>query len=253
MGEKKSDEKPKKTKKDEETEKMKNTICPHLKKGRCFFGLTGRREYEGKSECPFKHPRTCEALLNHGIKGNQGCRERTSGCGKFHPKFCHYSLNKGVCFNKDCKLGFHVKGTNTRAARAKAEEENQKKGSTSGFSTRSSAFNGLSPVLPAPQQPQALQGVLGKQARAAAAQPTPFQAALQQHQQLPQQEQLLQQQPLLMPQQQQNDQAASFLGQIMMQGLLQMLQTKKQDKEQEKTVAPGLNMEQLFRLLTLPQ
>ena len=56
-----------------------------------------------------------------------------------------------------------------------------------------------------------------------------------------------------MPQQQQNDQAASFLGQIMMQGLLQMLQTKKQDKEQEKTVAPGLNMEQLFRLLTLPQ
>ena len=243
---------------------MKSAICPHLKKGKCFFGLTGRREYEGKSECPFKHPRTCDALLNHGIRGSQGCKEKTTGCRKFHPKFCHYSLNKGVCYDKDCKLGFHVKGTNTKAARTKAEEEKQKKGSNSGFSSGSSAFNGLSPVLPAPQQPQALQGVLGQQIRADGSKPSPFQAALQQHnqqqlpqQQLPQQQLSQQQQQIQMPQQQQTDQVASFLGQILMQGLLQMLHPKQQEKEQEKqgekVAAPTLNMEQLLRLLSHPQ
>ena len=248
---KKSEQDQQKSKNDDEKEKRKNTVCPHLKKGRCYFGLTGRREYEGKSECPFKHPRTCDALLNHGVKGNQGCREKTSGCRKFHPKFCHYSLNKGVCFDKDCKLGFHVKGTNTKAARAKAEEEKQKRGSTS--ASGGSVFNGLAPGLPAPQQPEALQSVLGQQSRASVAHPSPFQAALQQHhqKQLP-----VQQQPQIQ-QQQPTDQAATFLGQILMQGILQMLQPKRQEKDQEKQqekrVAPGLNMEQLLRLLSLPQ
>ena len=85
------------------------------------------------------------------------------------------------------------------------------------------------------------------------AHPSPFQAALQQHhqKQLP-----VQQQPQIQ-QQQPTDQAATFLGQILMQGILQMLQPKQQEKDQEKQqekrVAPGLNMEQLLRLLSLPQ
>ena len=55
---KKSEESPMKTNKDLKAGKMKNTVCPHLKKERCHFGLTGRREHEGKAECPFNHPRT---------------------------------------------------------------------------------------------------------------------------------------------------------------------------------------------------
>ena len=81
---KKSEESPEKTKKglneDEEH------CLSYLKKGRCHFGLTGRQEHDGKAECPFNHPRTCEALLNHGNKGNQGCKEKTSGYRKFHTK-----------------------------------------------------------------------------------------------------------------------------------------------------------------------
>ena len=100
---------------------------------------------------------------------------------------------------------------------------------------------------------EALQSVLGQQPRATVAHPSPFQAALQQHhqKQLP-----VQQQPQIQ-QQQPTDQAATFLGQILMQGILQMLQPKQQEKDQEKQqekrVAPGLNMEQLLRLLSLPQ
>ena len=105
----------------------------------------------------FKEGPVYDALLNHRNKGKQGCKGADSGCSKLHPKFCHYSLNKGVCFDKDCSLGLHVKGTNTKAARTKAEENKENK--------RSPA-KAEYPHLPQPQQPAGLHQALGNRAQA---------------------------------------------------------------------------------------
>ena len=72
-------------KKQKADENKKQSVCPHLKKGRCNYGISGRKEVEGRT-CPFKHPRVCDDLLNHGNKGKQGCRGEDSGCSKLEQR-----------------------------------------------------------------------------------------------------------------------------------------------------------------------
>ena len=217
--------------------------CPHLRRGKCNFGLTGRKKVDGKV-CPFKHPRVYEALLNHGTNGKLGCKGRNSGCGKFHPKFCNFSLNKGVCYDKDCKRGLHVRGTNTRAARAKAEEGN-KEGKQVGEGYRHQSR--MDPELPTPRQPGLLPKILGQQQQV---QQLPQQQFQQPQQQVQQPQQQSQQQPQQqLPQT--ADQTAAFLGQLLIQGLFQCLQPKASSPQQEKT--PNLNLEQLVKFLSLSQ
>ena len=117
-----------------------------------------------------------------------------------------------------------MKGTNTKAARTKAEENKENK--------RSPA-KAEYPHLPQPQQPAGLHQALGNRA----------QAGTQQQQQLA------------------SEETVSFLGQLLVQGLIQCLkpqvkekgqgQEKEQEpeKEQEKR-SPTLDLVKLMSILT---
>ena len=164
-----------KTKSDDEKKKMN---CPHLKKGRCFFGLSGKKQHEGKSECPYLHRRVCERLLKHGDRGDRGCK-RGNECPKLHVKMCPHSL-QGVCMVHGCTAGLHVSGTNTREARTR-EEEKKKRGEEErwrgeerrggerergGEERRGGAGSGRGgqmPSLPPTGRPDQLRRVLGRQ------------------------------------------------------------------------------------------
>ena len=89
-------------------------VCIHHKKGRCKFGLSGKKRIDGEwKKCPFAHPRVCEKLLTNGDRGKFGCR---GNCGKFHPKMCYSSMNSRRCpHGKECRNGYHVRNTVTAA------------------------------------------------------------------------------------------------------------------------------------------
>ena len=161
-------------KKDDPTDKSKIT-CPHLMKGRCFFGISGRKHHDAKTQCPFKHPRVCDRLLRHGDKGAQGCKESRNTCNKLHPKICPNSM-EGVCLVVGCKQGLHVNGSNTKEVRERHEK--RRGGGMRGEEKRRGGWRREEtrypdPALPAPGLPTALPMVLGQQAAAAAAAPTP--------------------------------------------------------------------------------
>ena len=91
-------------------DEKKTKVCIHHRKGRCNFGLSGKKRVAGKwEECPYLHPRVCERLLRDGDRGKGGCN---GGCNKFHPKMCYASMNSRKCpQDKECRNGYHVKGT----------------------------------------------------------------------------------------------------------------------------------------------
>ena len=108
----------KKARKPEKVDENPTTtkICIHHKRGRCKFGLSGKKKIDGEwKKCPFAHPRVCEKLLTNGDRGRFGCR---GNCGKFHPKMCFSSMNSKKCpHGKECRNGYHVRGTmNTETA-----------------------------------------------------------------------------------------------------------------------------------------
>ena len=105
------------------TGNIKEKVCPYLKRGNCNYSLSGRKPYNGVSQCPFLHPLTCPRLQNNGNKGKYGCNG--TKCGKFHPKMCPTSLNFKRCV-PDCKQGFHVRN-NTRMVQEKRKEEEIKR------------------------------------------------------------------------------------------------------------------------------
>ena len=98
----------KEAKKDNKEEKTK--VCIHHRKGRCNFGMSGKKKVDGEwKKCPFAHPRVCEKLLSNGDRGKFGCK---GDCKKLHPKMCYSSLNSKKCpHDKDCRNGYHVRGT----------------------------------------------------------------------------------------------------------------------------------------------
>ena len=63
-------------------------------------------------ECEFKHPKVCRRLLNHGIRGEKGCK-LGSKCTMFHPTICRNSIKKNMCLSESCKY-LHIKGTKRR-------------------------------------------------------------------------------------------------------------------------------------------
>ena len=90
----------------------KDIVCSHFRKGRCFFGMSGKVPYNGSPSCPYKHPKVCQRLLRHGDKARAGCRGRSAGCQEFHPRMCFSSINTRMCSNmKECRNGYHMKGT----------------------------------------------------------------------------------------------------------------------------------------------
>ena len=77
-------------------------VCIHYKQGRCMYGISG-------NGCKYRHPKPCKKLLNHGIRGTNGC-ENGNQCEFLHPRMCRNSLFKKACFNSQCK-DRHVRGT----------------------------------------------------------------------------------------------------------------------------------------------
>ena len=97
--------------------KEKSQICSHFLRGRCRWGMSGKRplntgggRVQTSDECQYEHPRVCSKLLNHGDSKNTrwGCDGST--CKKAHPKMCTSSMNSRMCW-KSCDKGWHVKGT----------------------------------------------------------------------------------------------------------------------------------------------
>ena len=205
----------------------KNVVCPHIRKGRCFHGMSGRGKYLEKESCPFLHPRVCQRLLDHGIRGHLGCKEKSSGCKGFHPKMCPASLSGRGCQVRDCKLGYHVKVKKTTNQEKKKEDPKKIL---------------PNPALPAASNPRALKKVLGQEADPASAGggvQQPHQAGNQQYQ---------------LPTAGNQDQTAAFLGQLLMQQqqILQLLMSKAVTPPSESrlvTPTPDLTLEQVLRAL----
>ena len=269
--EKKKEEKKLKQKEKKENDsktKKKETICPHLKKGRCHFGLSGRKHNRNKTahdekqcrseklcECPFTHPQVCGKLLRRGT-GRNGC-SKGKDCNKLHPTICGNSL-RGVCHIIGCNLGLHIQGTNTKEAREKdkKEREEERKGlgrrvGAGGCPTPSDprTLGPSDPELPAPRQPQALHRVLGQQQQRTAAPshapsaPTPAPIQGQGQAGL-------------------NQETSAFLGQLLLGELLRRMQQEtppvprlvegRQEARLENR-QEVLSLESLLRRLTLPQ
>ncbi|KAK3890046.1 hypothetical protein Pcinc_005961 [Petrolisthes cinctipes] len=55
-------------------------ICRFYKRGVCKYGISGRG-------CKFDHPKPCQRLIQHGPRGNQGCKSGQK-CQKYHPMLC---------------------------------------------------------------------------------------------------------------------------------------------------------------------
>ena len=93
-----------------EDSSKKTNVCIHHKKGRCKFGISGRKMVDGRlQECEYQHPRVCDKLLREGDRSKSGCK---GGCEKFHPKMCFSSMNTKTCeHDKECRNGYHVRGT----------------------------------------------------------------------------------------------------------------------------------------------
>ena len=207
-------------KKERQTEKKtdkKNVVCPHMRKGRCFHGMSGRGKYMDKESCPFLHPQVCQRLLDHGNRGHLGCKEKSSGCKGFHPKMCQASLSGRGCQVKDCKLGYHVKVKKTPNGEKKKEDLKKIL---------------PDPALPAAANPRALKRVLGQEVEG--------QASHQQRQ---------------LPMTGNQDQTAAFLGQLLMQQqqILQILMSKAvtptTNEPRLVSPTPGLTLEQLLQAL----
>ena len=218
-----------------------------MKKGRCHYGLSGRRHNsnneghtekecrEGKlCECPFTHALVCGKLLRKGT-GRYGCKDEKE-CNKLHPQICSNSL-KGVCHVKGCKLGIHIQGINTKEAREKDKKEKEKEEEEQ-VSRRKGGAVFQNPSLPHPQLPQNIPRVLGRQATLPA---SPVQAPAQQGQAGL------------------NDETASFLGQLLLGELLRRMNQEtsslppRVEARKEDRQVPVLNLEALLRGLTLPQ
>ena len=107
----------KKSKDTGEKDNRKTKTCSHFLRGRCKFGMSGRRprkEVEKEpgvnDECPYEHPRVCSKLLNHGDSNHSKFGCNGSSCKKAHPTMCTTSMHSRQCW-KLCDKGWHVKGT----------------------------------------------------------------------------------------------------------------------------------------------
>ena len=86
-----------------DTSRNKETpICRYYRKGACRYGSAGK-------ECKFRHPRVCRKLVNHGNRGELGCKQGKK-CDMFHPTVCRNSQRNRVCLVESCRF-LHVKGT----------------------------------------------------------------------------------------------------------------------------------------------
>ena len=95
----------------------KTKTCSHFLRGRCKFGMSGRRPSKGvekeagvNDECPYEHPRVCSKLLNHGDNKHSKFGCDGISCKKAHPTMCTSSMYSRQCW-KLCDKGWHVKGT----------------------------------------------------------------------------------------------------------------------------------------------
>ena len=259
-------------KKIQPNQKKKDTVCPHLKKGRCHYGLSGRKHNKNKSshdekqcrdeklcECPFSHPLVCGKLLRRGA-GRNGCKKE-SDCPKLHPQICPNSL-KGVCHLFGCNLGLHIQGTNTKEAREKdnKEREEERRGPSRRGRTRDQpaqdplrhpapgAPDHQDPHLPAPSQPQALTRVLGQQHQAPAAAPTPAATPTPAAAPTP-----------LSGQAGITQETASFLGQLLLGELMRLMRQQEtpsprvEGRQEVRKEGPTLSLEAMLRGLNLQQ
>lgn len=84
-------------------------ICKQYRRGVCKYGLTGKN-------CNYEHPKLCNRLMAHGIRGKLGCKQGWK-CDMFHPTMCRNSLRYSKCFTESCTY-MHVRGTKRRDTRA---------------------------------------------------------------------------------------------------------------------------------------
>ena len=84
----------------------KVAICSFYRKGICKHGSAGK-------ECKFRHPKVCKKLVNHGNRGELGCKVGGK-CTMFHPFVCRNSQRYMECLNEHCRF-LHIKGTRRTA------------------------------------------------------------------------------------------------------------------------------------------
>ena len=87
-------------------DQQEGPICRYYRRGNCRHGPLGK-------DCKYRHPKPCRKLLNHGIKGENGCR-LGGRCTMFHPRMCNNSIRKGECLVESCRY-MHIKGTKRTA------------------------------------------------------------------------------------------------------------------------------------------
>ena len=81
-----------------------NDICPHFKKGTCWYGPRGGF---GKDRCKRFHPKLCHRFMSNGVVSPWGCT-RGNFCQFYHPTyFCRNSTVTLECYNKNCSYIHH--------------------------------------------------------------------------------------------------------------------------------------------------
>ena len=95
-----------KKKNEEGGKKEEKEICKSFKfGGKCPHGMNGIRKHKQGDRCNKYHPKVCNKLLTHGVKGCNG-----KECDRFHPKMCYSSMNSKICSKEKCTF-WHCKGT----------------------------------------------------------------------------------------------------------------------------------------------
>ena len=71
-----------------------NEVCPHLLRGNCQHGISGKL-------CKYIHKPLCKKHMKFGSCNQQDCN-------KLHPKLCPKSLTERGCTNKSCSFRYHA-------------------------------------------------------------------------------------------------------------------------------------------------
>ena len=120
-------------------------VCNKYRHGNCPHGMSGRKEFEGKSACIKQHPHRCYRYSKYGNDSKKGCTKGKE-CKYFHPLICRSSAKKHECLRENC-THIHLRFTKRKKERNSSSEPKEKKarqpkiGSTDSQNKRYSKVN----------------------------------------------------------------------------------------------------------------
>lgn len=95
----------------DEWQTKEKPICKYWRRGKCFK----------KSDCCFRHPRTCPKFMKFGLskyrKDTRGCEPN---CSFLHPIICRNALRRGACAFENCK---YTHTTSTTRIKPKQQQQ----------------------------------------------------------------------------------------------------------------------------------